>query len=427
MTEAIKRIIPFSGPVSGEFTPPGSKSISNRVQLLAALADGTSVVRNLLASDDTQVMLDALTILGTHIESQNSLETVSIRGGLKPNTERVIDLFVGNSGTTIRFLTAALAIVGGNYRLHGVERMHQRPIGDLADALVQLGCEVRCEDDNGCPPVVIASSGCSGGTCQIAGEASSQFLSGLLMAAPLASGPVTIEVSGQLVSKPYVRMTLQLMYQFGVSVQADEDLRRFVIHPAKYQSCNCSIEPDASSASYFFALAAICGGSVTIKGLGSNSLQGDLGFVDILKRMGCAITVSANETTVTGPAKIGVDVDMSEISDTAQTAAAVALFVGGPTTIRGIAHNRVKETDRIGNLLHEIQKLGVKTEELEDGFRIYPGPMTAARFQTYDDHRMAMSLSLIGLRVAGIEIENPECVSKTYASFFEDMDRFLNR
>jgi 3-phosphoshikimate 1-carboxyvinyltransferase len=267
----------------------------------------------------------------------------------------------------------------------------------------------------------------TGGTVRVKGNVSSQYLSGLLMAAPLAAGDVVIEIDGPLISKPYVTMTIEVMKSFGVTVNATEALDRFVIaSDQKYDACDYAIEPDASAASYFWAAAAICGGSATVEGLGRDSLQGDVGFVDCLQQMGCVVTWSSDAITVSGRATRGIDIDMSNVSDTVQTLAAVALFAEGSTAVGNVAHNRVKETDRIGNLAIELRKFGVKVDEREDGLTIHPAKLVGAEIETYDDHRMAMSLSLVGLKQAGVKILNPGCVSKTYPQYFDDLRQFVS-
>lgn len=399
--------------------PPGSKSITNRALLCASLANGISKLHGALKSDDTIVMIDALQQLGIQITQNWNACELTIAGGPLKRNDATIE--VKNSGTSIRFLTAALAVAGGNFRLQGVSRMHQRPIGPLVDALNQLGANVTAESENGCPPVVISNERLVGGKTKIKGNVSSQYLSGLLMASPLATDDVVIELDGQLVSKTYVQMTLEVMKRFGVTAETGPNFSSFKISEAsKYSHTDYQIEPDASAASYFWAAAAICGGTATVTGLNQQSLQGDVAFVDCLEKMGCEIEYRSNKISVTGPAKHGIDIDMSDISDTAQTLSVVALFVKGQTRIRGVAHNRVKETDRIGNLAIELRKLGAEIEEHPDGLTITPGQTKPAIIETYDDHRMAMSLSLAGLRQPDVVIQNPDCVSKTYPAYFND-------
>ncbi len=419
-------IRPATGPLDARIRPPGSKSLSNRALLLAALADGPSHLSGLLDSDDTRIMAAALERLGCRIEIDWSLGAALIDGGIQSIRQAArrdrIELPVGNSGTTARFLTAVLSMLGGRYRIAGDPRMHQRPIGDLVDALELLGCRLKASSPAGCPPVEIDSAPAVGGFARVAATSSSQFLSGLLMAAPLARSPVSVEVAGERVSAPYVAMTLNVMERFGVRPTMATEVR-WEFAPQRYLPCDFAIEPDASAASYFFAAAAISGGRVTVEGIDGNSLQGDFRFVDLLEQMGCQVERKPGATIVTGPARRGIDCEMGDISDTAQTLAVLALFCDGPTRIRGIAHNRLKETDRIGNLATELRKAGATVIEHPDGLTIRPGPLLPATLATWNDHRMAMSLALIGLRQPGIRILDPACVSKTWPRFFEDLAR----
>ncbi len=432
-----------SGPICGSVRPPGSKSITNRALVCAALAEGESTLTGALDSDDTRVMVEALRRLGVHIDWDQSAATVRIIGPWPPSGERPasggrkppdstavpaaldrptapLELYVGNSGTTVRFLTAMLTVGHGLFRLDGSPRMRERPIQDLLDALRQLGADVTSELGTGCPPVVVRANGLEGGTAQVRGDISSQFLSGLLLAAPYSREDVRIRAKGTLVSEPYVDMTLTVMAGFGVRAEQDGP-DHFFLHPSKYRGKEYAIEPDASAASYFFAAAAITGGRITVEGLSRSSLQGDVAFVNVLKRMGCRADYQSSSITLHGAPLRGIDVDMNAISDTVQTLAAVALFADEPTTITGVAHIRHKETDRIGNLATELRKLGATVDELSDGLRITPGPPRGATIETYDDHRMAMSLALVGLRVPGVVIKDPGCVSKTYPGFFDDL------
>lgn len=382
----------------------------------------------MLQSDDTRVMLDALRALGLSIRETAGGTILEIASGLTEPPARPLDVFVGNSGTTIRFLTAALSALGGDYRLHGVPRMHSRPIGDLLAAIRNLGADAHSESPVGCPPVVIRSSGWKGGRTAVAGNISSQFLSGLLMAAPLAHAPVTLAVEGELVSKPYVDMTCRVMQSFGVAVETDGTDQFRIDAPQRYAGINYEIEPDASAASYHFAAAAITGGAVTVEGLSQDALQGDVRFCEVLRAMGAHVEYASDRIRVTGRAARGVDVDMNPISDTVQTLAVVALFAEGPTRIRGVAHNRYKETDRIGDLARELRRLGAAVTEFEDGLEIQPPTsVQPATVETYDDHRMAMSFALAGLAADGIVIRDPACTAKTYPEFFADLQRLTGR
>ena len=422
-------IRPANGPVDFSIRPPGSKSISNRALICAALAAGKSTLSEILVSDDTRVMLDSLQKLGIAVtlDEPNCSATIFGCGGQLPNP--TAELFVDNSGTTIRFLTGMLGLHGGKFRLSGAPRMHERPIGPLAEALNQLGAKITTQSDGGCPPVAIDSARIAEGTCKVAGDISSQYASGLMLASPLAAGNFQIQLLPPIVSKPYLLMTQQVMKQFGVesSISLAEEPTCFsLVAGQTYQPLDYAIEPDASAASYFWATAAICGGNATVIGLNKDSLQGDVGFAHCLEQMGCNVKWESDRITVSGKARRGIDIDMADISDTVQTLAAVALFVSGPTRVRGVAHNRVKETDRIGNLAIELRKLGAIVNEHEDGLTIAPGKLQSAEIETYNDHRMAMSLSLPGLVQAGVAIKDPGCTSKTYPNFFEDLDKAVN-
>lgn len=411
------------GPVRATVRPPGSKSITNRALVCAALAEGTSTLAGALDSEDTQVMANALRQLGIAIEHDAAARSLTVYGQGGKLVVPPANLYVANSGTTIRFLAAMVSLGSGVFRFDGTPRMRERPIGDLIESLRQLGVDARCEAAEGFPPVMVKAAGLPGGEATIRGDISSQFLSGLLMAAPYARQPVTLSVSGALVSQPYVHMTLAVMKAFGVDV-AHDGLRRFDV-PAgvRYRGCRYAIEPDASAASYFFAAAAITGGEVTVEGLSRASLQGDVTFVDALAQMGCRVGHGDDRITVTGGKLRGITIDMNAVSDTVQTLAAVALFAAGPTTITGVGHIRHKETDRIGALATELRKLGATVDELPDGLRITPGPLHAASIDTYQDHRMAMSLALVGLGQPGVVIRDPDCTAKTYPGFFEDLGR----
>jgi 3-phosphoshikimate 1-carboxyvinyltransferase len=417
-------IAPVKRPIDADVQVPGSKSITNRALLIAGLAAGESVLTGMLFSDDTRYMADSLIRLGLRVETDESTETARIAGGDGAFPNRSAELYAGNSGTSMRFLTAAVAVSPGRYRLDGNERMRSRPIGPLISALGQLGASARSELGNDCPPVVVEGDGLAGGVCQTAGGQSSQYFSALLMAAPYAQRDVEIEVVGELVSRPYMDITAAVMQAFGAEAELDRsEWRRFrVAAGQRYQGRGYAIEPDASNASYFFAAAAVTGGRVQVPGLGSRSTQGDLGFVRVLERMGATVHQTRDSTEVVGPTNgrlRGIEIDMSEISDTAQTLAAIAPFADGPTTITGIAHNRLKETDRIADLATELRRIGQEVEEFPDGLTIRPRPVTPAQIVTYDDHRMAMSFAVTGLRASGIEILDPGCTAKTFPDYFD--------
>ncbi len=425
MTELAERRIRTGLVARGTIRPPGSKSITNRALVCAALATGTSELSGVLDSDDTRVMVDCLERLGIAIQADWPVARLVVAGcgGKLPRSSA--DLFVGNSGTTVRFVTAVVALGHGEYRLDGVPRMRQRPIQDLLDSLRDLGVDAVSEAGTGCPPVLVRAKGLTGGLARVRGDVSSQFLSGLLLAAPYANSDLTIEVTGQLVSQPYVTMTCQVMESFGASVERS-GMRLAVSSNDHYAARDYAIEPDASAASYFWAAAAITGGQVTVSGLTPEAMQGDVGFCDCLRQMGCRVEPKGDGIQVTGGSLHGIDVNMNAISDTVQTLAAVALFADGPTRITGVGHIRHKETDRIGDLAKELRKLGATVKEDADGLEIHPGPLRGARIETYDDHRMAMSLALPGLRIPDVVIENPGCTAKTYPQYFSDLERILH-
>jgi 3-phosphoshikimate 1-carboxyvinyltransferase len=369
-------------------------------------------------------MIDSLGRLGIPVKHDADAATAEVTGCAgRPTVGPETDLYVANSGTSVRFLTALATLAEGQIRLDGTQRMQERPIGDLLDALNQLGGDVRSQRSTGCPPVLVRARGLAGGTTHVAGNISSQFLSGLLMAAPCARSLVELIVEGQLVSKPYVEMTLAVMRSFGAAA-AVKDFERFSIPaPQTYSGTDYQIEPDASAASYFFAAAAITGGQVTVEGLGRSSLQGDVAFCDCLQAMGCEVRWETDRITVAGRPLRGIEVNMNAISDTVQTLAAVALFADGPTRVTGVGHIRYKETDRIGALATELRKLGAAVKEEDNGLTITPARLRPAEIDTYEDHRMAMSLALVGLRQLGVVIRNPGCTEKTYPRFFSDLKK----
>jgi 3-phosphoshikimate 1-carboxyvinyltransferase len=425
------RISPLTAPLSARVSVPGSKSHTNRALLVAALAEGSTTLTNALFSDDTRYFAQALSQLGFTITLDETARAMQVTGlgGHIPTAQA--DLFIGNAGTAARFLTALLTLGQGRYRLDGVERMRQRPIGDLIAALNNLGANVNGQwtmvNDQQllCPPVTVVASGLPGGTASIHGDLSSQFLSGLLMVAPYAQRRVEITVEGPLHSKPYIDLTLGVMADFEVEVER-EDYARFHIAPKVYRTPGIyPLESDASAASYFFAAPAICGGWVEVANLSRAARQGDIAFLEVLERMGCAVSSVPGAIRVTGPERLrGVDVDMANISDTSMTLAAIAPFADTPTTIHGIASSRLKETDRVTATVIELRRMGIKVDEHPDGLTIYPcQEIRSAQIQTYKDHRMAMALALIGLKVPGIEIENPGCVAKTFPNYFEVLEQ----
>ena len=415
---------PLLGPIApSTVRVPGSKSLTNRALIVAALANGETTLTGALDSEDTRVMVAALGKLGIKVDHDAESARIKIQGCANKIPAREADLFVVNSGTSLRFLTAMLSTASGVYRLDGTARMRERPVADLLQALNGLGADATSDLGTGCPPITIKASGLDGGYAFVRGDVSSQFLSGLLMALPYSRDVTTVEVEGVLVSRPYVAMTTHVMEEFGVRVQNRKD-RRFDVRPAAYTGRTYAIEPDASAASYFFAAAAITGGTVTVEGLGTDSIQGDMGFVDILEHMGCTVTRARTSTTVTGGPLRAIDVDMNAISDTVMTLAVVALFAQGITRIRNVGHIRHKETDRIAALATELRKLGATITEQPDGLILFPpeGPVTTpATIKTYDDHRMAMAFALVSLKVPGVTILDPACVAKTYPGFWDDL------
>ncbi|HMR99604.1 MAG TPA: 3-phosphoshikimate 1-carboxyvinyltransferase [Anaerolineales bacterium] len=416
------RITPIPHPLNATVRVPGSKSLTNRALLIAALANGTTKLTNALFSDDSKYFAQALQTLGfdLQLDEANSEMTVTGLGGKIPATKA--ELFIGNAGTAARFLSAFLTLGHGEFILDGDSRMRERPIGDLMDALSQLG--VKLESTNNCPPVKISSSGLQGGTTKIAGNISSQFLSALLMVSPYAKSAIAIELTTELNSKPYVDMTLGVMQDFDVEIERPDD-SRFFIYPSTYSPIlYYLIESDASAASYFFAAPAICGGKVKVENISWDSKQGDIAFLGILQQMGCVVMEDDDSIEVHRPSSIvGIDINMRDIPDTAQTIAAIAPFADSPTRIRGIASARHKETDRVHATCTELARLGVQVDEHEDGMTIYPcETLQPATIQTYNDHRMAMAFSLIGLRFDGVTIENPSCVSKTFPNFFDVLE-----
>ncbi|MGB3305211.1 MAG: 3-phosphoshikimate 1-carboxyvinyltransferase [Thermomicrobiales bacterium] len=425
-------MIPVQRPVSGTARVPGSKSITNRALLIAGLARGHSTLTGALFSDDTRYMAAGLNDLGIAVTADEADNRFEVEGGDGTFPATSAELFIGNSGTTARFLTAALALGNGTFRLDGVPRMRQRPIGPLLAALRQLGVDARSEADTGCPPVIVHASGLTGGSATMAGDLSSQFFTGLLLVAPYATEGVTIEVENDLVSKPYITITADVMRAFGVQTDIDDTTwSRFHVAPGqRYEGRAYHIEPDASNASYFFAAAAVTGGEVRVEGLGSASTQGDLQFVRVLEQMGAQVTLGSDVTVVRGPANgqlRGGDFDFGMISDTAQSLAAIAPFAADPVTIRGVAHNRVKETDRIADVATELRKLGQEVDEFEDGMTIRPRPVTPADIATYDDHRMAMSFAITGLRASGVRILDPGCTAKTFPDYFDRLAELTAR
>jgi 3-phosphoshikimate 1-carboxyvinyltransferase len=407
---------------AGTVRLPGSKSISNRVLLLAALSGGETNLSGVLESDDTARMLDALRALGVAWK-QTAAGEYAVRGTGGTFPVRTAELFLGNAGTAFRPLTAALALARGSYQLSGVPRMHERPIGDLVDALRALGADIAYLGREGYPPLAIRPAAAALGTAAtVRGDVSSQFLSALLMALPLAGQRVAVQVAGELVSKPYVEITLDLMRRFGVVLERD-GWRRFTVPAgAAYRSPGrLDVEGDASSASYFLAAGAIGGGPVRVVGVDESSIQGDVRFVEVLRAMGAEVAFGAGWIEVRGRAPLrAIDADLNHIPDAAMTAAVLALFADGPSTIRNVANWRVKETDRLAAMAAELRKVGARVEEGPDFLRVEPpAKLVPATIDTYDDHRMAMCFSLVALGGVAVRINDPQCVAKTFPDYFQ--------
>ncbi|HRH80363.1 MAG TPA: 3-phosphoshikimate 1-carboxyvinyltransferase [Thiobacillaceae bacterium] len=414
---------------------PGSKSISNRILLLSALAEGTTEVRALLDSDDTRVMLEALKALGVEWSRHPDSDDYRVQGVGGAFPVKRAALFLGNAGTAFRSLTAACALAGGEYTLSGVPRMHERPIGDLVDALRQLGANIEYSGNAGFPPLAISPPSAWGGegdtphpTVTVKGNVSSQYLTGLLLSAPLLGREVEVRVNGELISKPYVEITLNLMKRFGVDVRRD-GWQSFRVPAAKYKSPGeIAVEGDASSASYFLAAGAIGHGPVRVEGVGRNSIQGDVRFAEALARMGAEIGFGRDKSTEWIECRLGcadklhaIELDCNHIPDAAMTLAILALFADGATTLKNIASWRVKETDRIAAMATELRKLGATVEEGADYIKVIPPKtlISGAAIDTYDDHRMAMCFSLVTLAGIPVRINDPKCVNKTFPTYWE--------
>jgi 3-phosphoshikimate 1-carboxyvinyltransferase len=418
------RLKPISK-IDGEVNLPGSKSLSNRALLLAALAEGTSKITNLLESDDTRHMLNALKILGVNYQlSEDKTECVIEGNGGAFEHSAEIELFLGNAGTAMRPLTAALCLGKGRYHMTGEPRMEERPIGHLVDALRQAGAKITYEKNEGYPPLYIDADGLEGGEVEIDGAISSQFLTALLMAAPLIKHDTTIKIKGELVSKPYIDITLDIMKDFGVTVE-NSDYQTFKVKGGQKYSAveSFMVEGDASSASYFLAAAAIKGGRVKVTGIGKKSIQGDIRFADVLEKMGAKVEWGDTYITVSRGELHAIDMDFNHIPDAAMTIATTALFAEGTTTLRNIYNWRVKETDRLSAMATELRKVGAEVEEGEDYLKVTPpAVLKHAAIDTYDDHRMAMCFSLLALDPASVTINEPECTAKTFPSYFDILE-----
>lgn len=423
--------LPALSSYNGEVRVPGSKSITNRVFLISALAQGVTKLHNLLRSDDTRYMGEALKELGVKIQlSEDFTEAVVAGNGACLNApenvdgDYVADLYLGNAGTAMRSLCAALTLGEGEFNLNGEPRMKERPIRDLVDALRSLGAEINYRETEGYPPVQIKAHGLKGGTVSVRGNISSQYLTALLICAPYAQQPMHIHVEGQLISAPYILLTLDVMRAFGIDVR-HENLTDFYVPQGVYKTPgDCMVEGDASSASYPLAAAAIAKGKVRVLGVGSESRQGDVAFTKVLERMGAKITMGPDWIECEGDKLHAVDLNLNDIPDAAMTVAVLALFADGPMTISGIASWRVKETDRIAAMAAELRKVGAEVRETNDSISITPpAQLQSASIETYNDHRMAMCFSLVALGGIPIKILDPACVNKTYPKYFEDFLR----
>ncbi|MGE0880589.1 MAG: 3-phosphoshikimate 1-carboxyvinyltransferase [Acidimicrobiia bacterium] len=410
-------ITPLRVPPDTTVVIPGSKSFTNRALVCAALADGVSVLTGALAADDTEAMIGCLRALGVSIDIDVAASAIMVNGcgGVFPN-ERA-DLDVRQSGTTARFVLPLLAAGHGRYRLDAAPQMRARPMGALIDAVRSLGAAIDEHGEPGHLPLTVVADGLHGNAVALPGNTTSQFLSGLLLAAPYSDTGIAITLTSELVSRPYVDMTRSVMADFGVRVGDD-----LVVPVGRYRARTYAIEPDASGASYFFAAAAITGGRIRIEGLGSGSGQGDIAFVEVLRRMGAAVEQTPTSTTVVGGPLRGIDVDMREISDTVPTLAVVAAFASTPTRISGVGFIRNKESDRIDAVVTELRRCGVDAVENADGMTITPAPIHSATVQTYDDHRMAMAFALLGLVRPGIDIADPGCVAKTFPTYWRVLE-----
>ena len=407
-------------PLNADVEIPGSKSITNRALMVAALAQGNSVLENALFSEDTHWFSTCLQQLEIPVTSEPASARFGVTGLGGEIPAKQADLFVGNAGTAARFITALVSLGQGTYRLDGVPRMRERPMGELLAVLQTAGAELDFEGQPGYMPFTVHSHRFQGEHIRLKANQTSQQVSALLMIAPYARQDTIIEIVDELVSSSYVNITCQVMADFGVQV-TQQDATHFHIKAGQpYQPRHYYyVEPDASSASYFFAAAAVTGGRVRVKHLSQQSCQGDAHFVEVLAAMGCQVTATDSYIEVTGPEQLqGVDVDMNNMSDLVQTLAAIAPFASSPVVIRNVEHIRWKETERIKAVVTELQRLGVMVEEFADGLKIYPGPLKPAAIETYDDHRMAMAFAVTGLKTPGVIIKQPDCTRKTFPDFF---------
>lgn len=406
-------------PINADVEIPGSKSITNRALMVAALAQGVSTLENALFSDDTHWFSTCLHQLGIPVSSEPDAARFQVTGlgGELPASQA--DLFVGNAGTTARFITALVALGRGRYRLDGIPRMRERPMGELLAALQAAGAEVEFEGQSGHMPYTLHSRCFGGGHIRLKANQTSQQVSALLMIAPYALEDTIIEIVGELVSGSYIAITRQVMADFGVQVTEPEPNRFQIKAGQYYQPRPYIVEPDASNASYFLAAAAVTGGRVRVNHLSVHSCQGDAQFTAVLAAMGCQVRATSNYIEVIGPGQLrGLEVDMNDMSDLVQTLAAIAPFASSPVVIRNVEHIRYKETERIKAVVTELQRLGAAVEELADGLKIYPSSLHPAAVETYDDHRMAMAFAVTGLKSPGVSLKQPDCTRKTFPDFF---------
>jgi len=406
--------------IAGTVRPPGSKSYTNRALIAAALAHGHSVLNNVAFCDDSIVMLQAFRSLGLTVRDVPEESLIELDGAGGPAPARKANIDVQNAGTAMRFMTAYLTLGKGEFVVDGAPRMRRRPIAELVASLRRLGAHV--ESTNGFPPVRINANGLPGGVAEIDASRSSQFLSALLLAAPYARDSVEITLTSQPVSRPYIDMTIALMQDFGVSVERDSYRRFYIRSGQTYRAQQYAVEADASGASYFLAAAAITRGSIRVQGVGRASIQADARFAGILARMGCEVGRHPDSIDLKGAPLNGISIDLSDAPDLVPSLAVVAVFAHGPTRITNVANLRIKESDRLSALATELTRAGVKVKEHPDGIEVSPGTPTGGVFETYDDHRIAMSISLLGLRTKGVRIQNPGCVAKTYPHFFDDLE-----
>ena len=407
--------------VEATLTLPGSKSYTHRALIAAALATGESILANALRAEDTELTARALASLGAHLDWQGHTVRVRGTGGrLQPVTESI---FLGNSGTSIRFLTAVTALGQGTYRLAGTPRLSERPMGELLAALRDLGVPATSEKGNDCAPVIIRGGSFTGGKTSLSGAVSSQYLSALLLIGPLAAQGVEIDITGELVSRPYIDITLSVLNAFGITFTREGYQRLVIPGGQSYHARHYDIEADASSASYFWAAAALTGGKVTIANLDLESVQGDIDFLSVLARMGCHLISGPEGITVEGGPLKGTPMDMSAMPDLVPTLGVLAAFAEGETVVTGVAHLRHKESNRLAAVVTELGKMGVTAEETPDGLRIVGGEPHGAEIETYQDHRIAMSFAVAGLIIPGVVIRDPDCVAKSFPDFWEYFEK----